>query len=133
MYLVQAEHPTTPGNVLKLFHTREAADREAIALLHMIGDDFVRTYERDNGPHVRVLDWDEMKADSEALFAEVEAFVTDLDSEEPDNQSWLVDVSVLMALDAQQAPKPASHAFTAYDAVVTTHHAHHRSDQHRRN
>lgn len=42
MYLVQAEHPTTPGNVLKLFHTREAADREAIALLHMIGDDFVR-------------------------------------------------------------------------------------------
>src|SRR3546814_1206823 len=119
MYLVQAEHPTTPGNVLKLFHTREAADREAIALLHMIGDDFVRTYERDNGPHARVLGWDEMKADSEALFDEVAAFVTDLDSEEPDNQSWFVDVRVPMAREAPQAPRPEINYFAEHDALVT--------------
>src|SRR3546814_4329695 len=84
----------------------------------MIGDDFVRTYERDNGPHVRVLAWDEMTADSEALFDEVAAFVTDLDSEEPDNQSWFVDVRVLMASDATKAPRPERHDFADYDALV---------------
>src|SRR3546814_13378741 len=94
----------------------------------MIGDDFVRTYERDNGPHVRVLDWDEMKADSEALFDEVAAFVTDLDSEEPDNQSWFVDVRVLMASDAPQAPRPESNYFADYDALVTKNRADIRAD-----
>src|SRR3546814_15808988 len=90
--------------------------------------DVVWTYELDNGPHVRVLDWDEMKADSEALFDEVAAFVTDLDSEEPDNQSWFVDVRVLMASDAPQAPRPESNYFADYDALVTKNRADLRAD-----
>src|SRR3546814_2611103 len=69
-----------------------------------------------------------MKADSEALFDEVAAFVTDLDSEEPDNQSWFVDVRVLMASDAPQAPRPESNYFADYDALVTKNRADIRAD-----
>src|SRR3546814_15246292 len=51
-----------------------------------------------------------------------------LDSEEPDNQSWFVDVRVLMASDAPQAPRPESNYFADYDALVTKNRADIRAD-----
>lgn len=41
MHILQAEHPTTPGVILKLFYTRTAAEREGIKLLRIIGDNLL--------------------------------------------------------------------------------------------
>src|SRR3546814_21135744 len=45
-----------------------------------------------------------------------------------DNQSWFVDVRVLMASDAPQAPRPESNYFAVYDALVTKNRADIRAD-----
>lgn len=112
MFIVNAQHPTVCGTVLKLFHTRAAAEAEGVAILRMIADDLLRSHENIHAePHAKAFIWEDMKARSDIPFVALERFVVGLDDEDEDNQEWCVEL-------IEKRPVDASDMFSALQAAA---------------
>lgn len=123
MIILNAQHPTACGTVLKLFHTRAAAEKEAIELLHIIGDDLVRWHERHEGePHPKALVWHDMKARADIPFIALERFVVGLDSEDEDDQEWCVELIEKRPVDelGECAADPAAKRIAKLEAALAS-------------
>lgn len=101
MFILQAAHPSIPGTVLKLFHTREAAEREALACLRIIGDYLAKDYRACYGAeHHNAADWEELRDDPETALFTMSEFLIGFDTQDADEQEWFLEVREQQPVDA---------------------------------
>lgn len=105
MFILNAMHPAIPGNVVKIFHGRPAAEKEGLVCLRIIGDYLAKDYRGCYGAeHDNAGDWEEMRDDDDVAFFTMHEFLVGFDYHDADEQEWLVEISNIEPMDGPTIP-----------------------------